>query len=267
MIPEDGLTLEQYNELVDSGTIKGYSGKVYASAAHKYADDFYVKYDDRTNKVKWCKIKDKASLLLETHLARSEAQKELTEQLADLQSRETALVRKVASLEKQTLVIRSVLHENVRQDEFRARDVEHRRRREQERIERENLQRELHRARADQTLGPFPWSQSQISQLHHVPRVLFVVDTNLWIDNSCRGCPTFAIVSRVLHVVRGHHGTSALLIPRAVNAELDGLKNAGGATGAAARSASRLIERNRCRFFDDPDPIIGQVRSSWHSHL
>ena len=103
-------------------------------------------------------------------------------------------------------------------------------------------------------------------QLREVPQTLFVVDTNLWLDNADQ-CPASGVVSRLVHTVRGHHGRSAILVPRAVNNELDGLKKAPGACGRLAREASRTIERQR-RF--DQGSLKGEVtlvgQADWQLH-
>ena len=65
-----------------AGNIKGYAGKKYASAAEKYADDYYVKFNETTRKATWFRIKDKSTLLLRSRVERSEAQEEATAQLA-----------------------------------------------------------------------------------------------------------------------------------------------------------------------------------------
>ena len=64
-LPVDALTLEEYSALVEEGVIKGYSGKQHASAAERYADDYYARYDAKKGRVTWSKVKNKDTMILQ----------------------------------------------------------------------------------------------------------------------------------------------------------------------------------------------------------
>ena len=137
-LPDDALTLKQYEALVEAGTIKGYAGKKYASAAEKYADDFYAVLDEARHKLSWRKVKDRASQELHAKIEQTERRAQANEQLTQLQAKETKLLKSLTFLGREIALINNTLIADERRRERKL--VEKERRQfaaERERVEEE----------------------------------------------------------------------------------------------------------------------------------
>ena len=250
---------------MDAGTIKGYSGGRYKSVADKYADDYYAKRNESTGRITWHKIKDKETILLKAQITRGKQHHVVSQELSKLQAQEVSLVKKCTFVSEETAVIRTVLKEQALKEKLNKLKAKQRASDQQKDEALAKEKKALAAAMTKAKRNEFHATDSQREMLRQLPPVIFVVDTNMWLETANPSMDIASIVPRLICVVRGHRGGAGIVIPREVHYELDQLKNAPRELGLAARKASRLIERQRkydetCALYDENTVTLwGQV--------